>query len=75
MKTKTKTLFITCALGTAILAGLFLTGCGGRRAKVEVNQSASVGQQLMDLEQSYQKGIITQRQYEDLKKEIIRKNN
>lgn len=68
-------LFNAIVLATVVSAVTLVSGC--RRAKstkVEVNQSASVGQQLQDLDASYQKGIITQKEYEDLKRAIIKKN-
>lgn len=55
------------AMATALLAG-----CG---STTKVQQSESVGQQLQDLEASYQKGIITQKEYERLKRAIIREND
>jgi hypothetical protein len=74
---KTKSLILTGAFATAILSVLLLTGCRHSRTstQVELNQSASVGQQLQDLDNAYKKGIITQQQYEELKKAIIKKND
>jgi hypothetical protein len=34
-----------------------------------------VGQQLLDLEKSYKDGVITEREYNRLKKAIINKND
>jgi hypothetical protein len=42
---------------------------------MEVSQSASVGQQLQDLEKSYKDGIISQKEYERLKKALINKHD
>ncbi len=49
-----------------------LAGCGGGGAEVKT-QSTTLGQELMDLEDSYKKGIITAEQYEELKKNAIKK--
>ena len=50
-----------------------LPGCVSH-SKVQTN-SASVGQQLQDLEKSYKDGIITQKEYERLKKALIKQND
>jgi len=55
----------------AALAGS-VTGCGGGGAKVQsVNTTTTMGQELQDLEQAYNKGIITRREYETAKQRII----
>jgi len=64
----------TCAFA-ALLAVSLLSGCRSRTPKVQINQSESVGQQLQDLDAAYQKGIITQKEYERLKSSIIKKND
>lgn len=47
-----------------------LTGCGGGGANI--NQSTqTMGQELMDLEKSYKQGIITEKEYEDAKEDIL----
>jgi outer membrane murein-binding lipoprotein Lpp len=75
MKTRTqlKTLTTTCALVAATLTVSLLPGCVSS-SKVQ-SSSASVGQQLQDLEQSYKDGIITQKEYERLKKALIKQND
>ena len=75
MKTRrnSKTHITTCALLAAILAVSVLPGCVSH-SKVQTN-SASVGQQLQDLEKSYKDGIITQKEYERLKKALIKQND
>lgn len=69
----TRALLLAVALSGAILATSALTGCGSTTTQVQ-NQE-SVGQQLQDLEKSYKDGIITQKEYERLKKRIIRDND
>mgnify|MGYP001174080989 CR=1 FL=1 len=75
MKTRShlKTLITTCALVAATLVVPLLPGCVSS-SKVQ-NSSASVGQQLQDLEKSYNDGIITQKEYERLKKALIKQND
>jgi hypothetical protein len=75
MKTRNygKILGLTCALAAATLAGALLPGCVSS-SKVQ-SSSASVGQQLQDLEKSYKDGIITQKEYERLKKALIKQND
>jgi hypothetical protein len=56
------------------LAGLsLLTGCGS--TKVTTQSKESVGQQLMDLDKVYKEGVITQQDYEKLKRKIVREND
>jgi outer membrane murein-binding lipoprotein Lpp len=75
MKTRNyvKTLITTSALIAATLAVSLLSGCVSS-SKVQ-GSSASVGQQLQDLEQSYKDGIITKKEYDRLKKAIIKQND
>jgi hypothetical protein len=56
-----------------IVVALGLAGCGGG-ADVRSEHStytATLGQELKDLEDAYKKGIITEKQYEDSKKKLI----
>jgi hypothetical protein len=53
---------------------LSVVGCGGGGAKVQSEQSTystTLGQELKDLEEAYEKGIINEKQYEDAKKTLI----
>ena len=73
MKTLIKTLkLIVLAALTAGSLTLF-SGCGGGGATYQAANSQTLGQELQDLQQSYEKGIITKSQYEDLKKKIMKK--
>jgi hypothetical protein len=56
-----------------IAMSISLTSCGG--TKVTSTNERSVGQQLTDLEQARQQGIITDREYARLKRAIINKND
>ena len=51
-----------------------LSGCGGKKTNVETtNVSTTLGQELVDLQTAYDKGIITEKEYNDLKKKAIKK--
>lgn len=61
---------------TAVVAlSASLTSCGGTSTKVTSTNERSVGQQLTDLNQAHQQGIITDSEYKSLKKAIIKKND
>jgi hypothetical protein len=59
----------------AILAGglALLSGCGGGGATFQAAGNKTLGQELLDLQQSYDKGIITKKEYDDTKKRLIKK--
>lgn len=63
---------LAVALLGAGLVPAMLTGCGSS-PKVQHNQS--VGQQLQDLDKSYRDGVINQKEYERLKRRIVRDND
>lgn len=46
-------------------------GCGGGGASLTQN-STTLGQQLQDLDAAYEKGIITEKQYNKKKKEMLK---
>lgn len=57
-----------------IFAGIFaltlgLSACGGATTKVEAK--GTQGQQLLDLKEAYDKGVITEEEYEDAKEDIL----
>ena len=55
-----------------MLLVLSLTGCGGGGAKVETTTTnTTMGQELMDLDESYKKGILTEKEYENAKENIM----
>ena len=55
------------------LFGSLLIGCGGSTTKVETASSQTMGQELLDLKKAYDEGVITEREYERAKKDIMRK--
>jgi PBP1b-binding outer membrane lipoprotein LpoB len=48
-----------------------LSGCGGDEVVVQNVSQKSKGQELQDLQQAYDKGIITQKEYEKQKDIIL----
>ncbi len=54
----------------ALLIALSSAGCGGGGANVQDN-TATLGQQLIDLDAAYKKGIITEKEYEKAKKKLL----
>ncbi len=47
--------------------------CGGGGAKVKQDTyGTTLGQELQDLDEAYQKGIITEKEYEKAKKELMK---
>lgn len=67
---------IFTALGLASFLGLAavtLTGCGGDDERTVVkNESASRGQQLMDLQRAYDNGAISRREYEREREKVLK---
>ena len=58
-----------------VIVGVGLaTGCGGRKQNTTVQTTnTTLGQELVDLQQAYEKGIITEKEYNDLKKKAMKK--
>ena len=55
-----------------IVMSLTLFACGGGGAEVKSQSYATtLGQELKDLEDAYQKGIITEKQYKRSKEKLI----
>ncbi len=53
---------------------LCLGACSGGGAKTNVNASSTtIGQELMDLNASYEQGLISARDYKRARKDILRK--
>ena len=58
-------------IGATIIAlALSLTACGG--STTTVKQTETQGQQLMDLKDAYDKGVITEKEYNATKKKILK---
>jgi len=71
MKTIGHRLLALGALVSILLALPILAGCRSS-SKVETN-SVSLGQQLQDLDKAHQSGTINDKEYEKLKKSLIKK--
>ena len=67
-------------LGVLLLIGLLVTslnlyGCGGRKSTATVSTATpTLGQELIDLQQAYEKDIITEKEYNELKKTVMKKH-
>jgi hypothetical protein len=53
-----------------MLLAISLAGCGGGDSSIKAS-STTIGQELMDLDASYQKGLITEREYKKAKESIL----
>jgi Tfp pilus assembly protein PilV len=56
-----------------IIVSMGVTGCGRKQTTTVQSTNATLGQELVDLQQAYEKGIITQKEYDDLKKKAMKK--
>ena len=58
-------------LGAAVIAAaLTLSACGG--STTTVKQTETQGQQLMDLKEAYDNGVITEKEYNKTKSQILK---
>ena len=58
-------------LGAAIIAvALGLSACGG--STTTVKQTETQGQQLLDLKEAYDSGVITEKEYNKTKSQILK---
>jgi hypothetical protein len=60
---------IALVISSVLVGGLF-AGCGGGGPHV-MQTDKTIGQELIDLQQAYEKGIITEKEYNKAKKEIL----
>ena len=67
----TKVSVVAVIIFTIVMGGLFV-GCGGGGADIK-QSTATLGQELTDLQNAYEKGVITQKEYERAKKELLKK--
>jgi len=58
-----------------LVASFSISGCGRKqRTNVQTTTTTTtLGQELIDLQQAYEKGIITEKEYNDLKKQAMKK--
>ncbi len=65
---KTRIILLICCLSLSLL----LSACGGGGARSETAITTKTkGQELIDLKEAYDKGAISQDEYEDLKSEVM----
>ena len=65
---------VAVGLAIVIVVCLTLTSCGGGGAKLESSVSTqTLGQQLIDLEKAYKEGVITEKEYNKAKKNLLEK--
>lgn len=56
----------------ALLLAISLTACGGGGAKVQSSTTnTTMGQELLDLNESYKKGILSEKEYNYAKENIM----
>jgi len=60
-----------CVVIILLFSGVGFIGCGGGGAKVNAKQS-TLGQELTDLDKAYKKGIITEKEYNKAKKDLLK---
>lgn len=64
----------TMNLAIALTAVTLFSGCAGaafNRVSVTANRHITIGQELMDLKEAHEKGIISDTEYMETKKQIL----
>jgi outer membrane murein-binding lipoprotein Lpp len=68
-----KRLTFLLLIGVIVLS-LSMAGCSGGGAKVEATSTnVTLGQELTDLDKAYKQGVITEKEYNEAKKKILKK--
>jgi len=57
--------------GVILFASFNLTGCGGGGAEI-IASSTTLGQELIDLQDAYDKGVITKEEFDKTKKKLLK---
>ncbi len=66
--------FIAITLVVLLISAVCLTSCGGGGSKTTIQKSdKTLGQELMDLQKAHEGGAITEKEYKDAKKKLLKK--
>ncbi len=61
-------------LAVMILLAVGVSGCGGGGAQLSAeSHTTTLGQELTDLKAAYDKGILSEKEYNDAKKSLLQK--
>ena len=55
-----------------ILAAVIASGCGGGAEVKSTTRTATLGQELMDLEKAYKQGVISEKEYNAAKEKLMK---
>lgn len=73
MKNTTQSIITSLALASVLICfAATLQGCG-RSTKVQAN-TTTVGQELQDLDAARNKGLLTEKEFEDKRREIMKRD-
>jgi uncharacterized membrane protein len=61
----------TVLLASVLVLVSGLSACGGTDTQTTVKTTQTQGQQLLDLKEAYDKGVINQEEYENAKEDIL----
>jgi hypothetical protein len=73
MSASMKTLSLILLTAIVAVSPAVLSGCGGGGVTYQSAGDKTLGQELQDLQASYDKGIITKKEYDETKKKLIKK--
>jgi hypothetical protein len=66
--------FMVILVAGILATGSILSGCGGSRTEIKTSPSGlSTGKELMDLDEAYKKGVISEKEYKAKKQEILKR--
>ena len=60
-----------CVVIIFLFSGVGFIGCGGGGAEVKAKQT-TLGQELTDLDKAYKEGIITEKEYNKAKQDLLK---